>query len=337
MEIQVHASKNYSVVIENNLDNLTNYSTCVTGEKVAVITDSNINQIYGNILDDKFADKQVYNYVLPAGEQSKNAENYIKILNFLAKNNFQRKDTIVAFGGGVVGDISGFTAATYMRGINLVIIPTSLLAMVDSSVGGKTAIDLDNGKNLAGAFYQPSLVYISTDLLKTLPQREVLSGMGEIIKYAFIGGTLGLKDIEKGIGSDLIAKCVSIKRDIVEMDERESSQRKLLNLGHTIGHAIEKCSNYSLSHGESVLKGLRYSIEISKKLGILSEENSKKAYQILNAIDYDYSCEYGRDNLIEYVKNDKKGNGNAVDFVVINDNLLSQIHDIAIDKLYQLL
>ncbi len=337
MEIQVQASKNYSVIIENDLTRFCDYSSLITGEKVLIITDSNVDKLYPNILLKNLPNKQIFTYVLPSGEENKNAVNYIKILEYLAENNFHRTDTIIAIGGGVVGDISGFSAATYMRGINLIMIPTTLLAMVDSSVGGKTAIDLSNGKNLAGAFYQPSLVYIATDFLKSLPDREILSGMGEIVKYAFIGGSVTKNDIQTGVTNLLIYKCVQIKRDIVETDEKESGLRKLLNLGHTIGHAIEKLSDYTLSHGESVLKGLAYTIDISKKLGILSPENEVKAREILQLVDYDYTCKYSKDQIIEYVKKDKKGKGDSVDFVVINDNLLSEVKTLSITELYELI
>ncbi len=337
MEIKVNASKSYSVVIENDLTKLNNYDKLFTGDKILIVTDTNVEKLFLQKVISQIKDRKIYSYVLPAGEQSKNAENYIKILNFLAENGFKRNDTIIALGGGVVGDITGFSSATYMRGINLIMLPTSLLAMVDSSVGGKTAIDLEKGKNLAGAFYQPSLVYIAIELLSTLPQREILSGMGEIIKYCFIGKKVDKAELISGLTAELIAKCVSIKRDIVEADEKESGERKLLNLGHTIGHAIEKISNYTLSHGECVLKGLAYALEISKKLGELTNENYDKAKQLLSSVDYDYSWQGDKNAIIEYVKSDKKGKGNSVDFVVIDNDLSAKVKTITIEQLYGLL
>ena len=337
MEVKVTASKNYSVVIKDDISSFNSYVKDLKGDKVAIITDSNVDALYGGLLDKAFSNKKVSEYVIKAGENSKNAENYLKILNFLAKNEFKRNDTIVAFGGGVVGDLAGFVAGTYMRGINLIMIPTTLLSMVDSSVGGKTAINLDSGKNLAGVFYQPSLVYIAVDFLKTLPKREVLSGMGEVIKYYFIGDTITYDDIVKGATKDLIRKCVQIKADIVNRDERESGERKLLNLGHTVGHAIEKASNYFISHGECVLLGLKKAIIISKAVNGLTEENAKKAEEILALSNSKLSISFDKNELINYLKNDKKGKGNKVDFILLNNNLKSEIVTLDIEKVYELI
>ena len=272
MEIKVKASKNYSVIIKDNLNELLPCcKSVIKGDKIAIITDKNVEKLYLNTVKEIFSDYSVYTYTVDGGEDSKSLSCYFSLLEFLAEKGFKRSDTIIALGGGVIGDLAGFTASTYMRGINLIMLPTTLLSMVDSSVGGKTAVNMPSGKNLVGSFYQPSLVYISTEFLKTLPSREVLSGMGEIVKYSFIGSGFNLDDIKNGITANLICKCVDIKRQIVENDEKESGERKLLNLGHTVGHAIEKIENYNLSHGECVLKGLYYALEISKKLGKMEE------------------------------------------------------------------
>ena len=337
MEIKVKASKNYSVIIKDNLDDLESLVSAFPCEKVAIITDQNVKNLYGNLLDKYFKNKQIFHYDLASGEDSKNATKYFEILNFLASNNFSRNDLIVAFGGGVTGDLTGFVASTFVRGITLIQVPTTLLSMVDSSVGGKTAINLEQGKNLVGTFYQPSLVYINTEFVKTLPKRELNSGLGEIIKYCFIGGDLTLEDVRSGNLKNTIYKCVKIKRDIVEKDEKESGDRKLLNLGHTVGHAIEKASNFSISHGECVLKGLKISLDISLKLGVLSKENYSKGLEILNLSSCDLNNEYSKDELINFIKSDKKGNGEKVDFIVVNDKLLSQVESIEYSKLYNLM
>ena len=223
MEIKVSASKNYSVIIKDSLSELKNCAkSVIKGDKIAVITDKNVEKLYLSQIGDIFNDYSVFNYVVNGGEESKSITCFYEILEFLAENGFKRNDTVIALGGGVIGDLAGFTASTYMRGINLIMIPTSLLAMVDSSVGGKTAINLKSGKNLAGCFYQPSLVYINTEFLKTLPDREILSGLGEVVKYAFIGSGLTTEDLKGGITPSLIYKCVDIKRQIVENDEKES-------------------------------------------------------------------------------------------------------------------
>ncbi len=336
MELTVKASREYKIIINSEIDALSNYLELFKG-KILIITDSRVNYLYGKILDNILTNKEVYKYEIVQGEDSKNAKNYLDILNYLATNNFHRNDTIVALGGGVVGDLAGFVASTYMRGISLIMIPTTLLSMVDSSVGGKNAINLESGKNLVGTFYQPSLVYIATNFLHSLPNREILSGMGEVIKYAFIGENICYEDLQKGITKELIYKCLQVKSQIVEDDEKESGKRKLLNLGHTIGHAIEKASEYRLSHGECVIKGLQFSLDISKKLGILSDENYKKALQILTITDADITCLYTKEQLFTYIKSDKKSSGEYIDFIVVNNNLLSEIKRISVKELYSLI
>ena len=336
MEVKVKASKNYSVIIEDNILSFEKYVSNLKGEKVAIFSDSNVDALYGGELDFAFKGKEIFYFDFSAGEKSKSAEIYIKALNFLAKKGFKRSDTIVAFGGGVTGDLAGFVAGTYMRGINLIMVPTTLLSMVDSSVGGKTAINLEIGKNLAGVFYQPSLVYISLDFLKTLNNREILSGMGEVIKYFFIGD-VNCEDIKSGITKNLIYQCVKIKADIVEKDEREGGVRKLLNLGHTVGHAIEKATNYAISHGECVLLGMVKAIEISNKLGVLTEENAVKSREILNLSNAKLSLSFDKNSLISYIKLDKKGKGDKVDFIIINDELKSEVKTLDIKNLYELL
>ncbi len=337
MEVKVTASNNYSVIIKEELSSLKNYVKDLKGDKVLIVSDNFVDSLYGYLLDGYFEGKEVYNFVFKAGEESKNIVTYLEILNFLAKKNFKRSDTIVAFGGGVTGDLAGFVASTYMRGINLIMVPTTLLSMVDSSVGGKTAINLDYGKNLVGAFYQPSLVYINTDFLKTLNNRELLSGMGEVIKYAFIGKTISYEDIKNGVNKELIYKCVQIKADIVFQDEKESGIRKLLNFGHTVGHAIEKASNYLLSHGECVLIGIKKAIEISKALNGLTEENANKAMKILNLSNSKLSISFDSNELIKYIKNDKKGSQDKVDFIFLNNDLECEIKSVELEKIYNLL
>ena len=338
MEIKVSASKDYSVIIKDSLCELKSYAKqVIKGDKIAIITDKRVEKLYLKQVEEIFSDSEVYTYVVNGGEESKSITCYYEILEFLAENTFKRNDTIIALGGGVIGDLAGFTASTYMRGINLIMIPTTLLAMVDSSVGGKTAINLKSGKNLAGSFYQPSLVYISTEFLKTLPDREVLSGLGEIVKYSFIGSGLTLDEIKQGVNGSLIYKCVDIKRQIVENDERESGERKLLNLGHTVGHAIEKAENYTLSHGECVLKGLYYSLEISKKLGVLNNANYLKGLEIISASGYNNFSVYDKTDLIKYIKTDKKGVKDSVDFIVIDSDLKAQVKRISIKDLTDLL
>ncbi|MBQ7652775.1 MAG: 3-dehydroquinate synthase [Clostridia bacterium] len=329
MTIRVKASKEYDVFVNNDLNALADY--VFDGEKVAVITDENVNALYHDYFADYFVDKEVFTYVVKAGEESKSAAVYIDLLNKLARDGFNRKDLVVAFGGGVVGDLSGFVASTFMRGIKFISVPTTLLADVDSSVGGKTAINLDVGKNLCGTFYQPDGVYINVEFLKTLPSREIACGKGEIAKYSLLlGEKISLENM-----SDCIARCLRYKKEIVEKDEFEGGLRKLLNLGHTFGHAVEKYENYSLSHGECVGVGLRYALKISRILNGLTDGNVKAVEDIL---DY-YGCpdrDYPYDELLSIVKHDKKGNASGVDMVLINKELKPIVQFVTFEQLKEI-
>lgn len=230
--------------------------------RAAIITDSTVNCLYGDIAEQSLRDAgySTLRCVFPAGEQNKNLETLGNILEFLAENHMTRTDTVVALGGGVTGDMAGFAAAVYARGIRFVQIPTTLLAAVDSSVGGKTAIDLRAGKNLAGAFHQPSLVITDTDVICALPSHLLSDGAGEMIKhglladpemFAWLSRSGWIENLD-----EIIARNVSIKRDVVNADEFETGLRQTLNLGHTFGHAIEKCSTFTISHGQCVAIGM---------------------------------------------------------------------------------
>ena len=313
-ELEVKASESYKITISSDLGGL---SSAVTGDKVAIITDSNVNKLYGSALDGVLSGKTVYKYVIVAGEQSKNKNTYFDLLEFLSADGFGRTDTVIAFGGGVVGDLGGFVASTYMRGVTLVQVPTTILAAVDSSVGGKTAINLSHGKNLVGSFYQPKAVYINTEFFKTLPEREIMSGMGEIIKYAFLNKSVSARMIEEGVSERLVYECLKIKRDIVQKDERESGERALLNLGHTVGHAIESLSEYSYSHGECVVKGLAFTLKISKELYNTESGKYAEMLKLLNSCGHDLSCPFSAKELIKQIAYDKKGDGKAVKFVAL--------------------
>lgn len=230
--------------------------------KVAVVTDETVAGLYAEPVLDTLADAGLspHRYTLAPGEQSKNGTVYLGLLNWLAEVGFTRTDCIVALGGGVVGDMAGFVAATFLRGIAYIQVPTTLLAMVDSSVGGKTAIDLPSGKNLAGAFYQPALVLIDTDALDTLPKAIFQDGMAEVVKYGMLTSPRLLEQLRHDATAQalagIITDCVSIKRDVVEQDEFDTGRRMLLNFGHTVGHAIEKLSAYTIPHGQAVAMGM---------------------------------------------------------------------------------
>ncbi|MBQ6979143.1 MAG: 3-dehydroquinate synthase [Clostridia bacterium] len=336
-ELEVSASKTYKITIEKGFSLFSErVLPYLVGRNVAIITDDIVDKLFGGILDGFLENKRVVKIVLKHGEKSKNAKNYLHIINALAENDFTREDSVIAFGGGVIGDIAGFAASTYMRGITLVAVPTTLLSMVDSSVGGKTAIDLKAGKNLCGTFYQPSAVYINTEFLKSLPKKEIKNGLGEVVKYAFLSDTVKKSDI-KNIDENLIYKCLKIKRDIVNEDEKESGVRALLNLGHTVGHAIEKLSGYKLSHGACVVKGLRYSIEVSKRLFDLDGKTVNKMYALLKYAKCDLSVNFSVDEIAEQIIADKKRQGDSVKFVAIKDVGKPEIVKIHLSKLKEML
>lgn len=246
-KIEVTASRNYTVHIGSGiLPELGPLLRAqVPGERVCIVTDDTVQALYGAQAEASLtqAGFAVCTFAFPHGEQSKCAATYLKLLNFLAEQHLTRTDAIVALGGGVPGDLAGFAAATYLRGIAFAQVPTTLLAAVDSSVGGKTAIDLDAGKNLAGAFWQPCLVLCDYDTLQTLPEEIFADGCAEVIKYGVLGDEALFAHLEQyGLAFDrerVITRCVEMKRDVVAADEFDNGQRQLLNLGHTLGHAVE--------------------------------------------------------------------------------------------------
>ena len=315
-KILVKASKTYQITVDSGLNNFkAEILPVIKGDVVAIITDTNVEPLYCDKIKNLLEGKTVYKFTIPAGEMSKNAQTYIEIVNNLAKAGLSRKSTIIGLGGGVVGDLSAFIASTYMRGVAYVAIPTSLLSMVDSSVGGKTGIDLDAGKNLLGTFFQPDAVYIDTSFLSTLPRREITSGLGEIMKYAFIDERIKPQDVESKDFENLIVKSLEIKRDIVERDEKESGDRMLLNFGHTVGHAIEKLYNYTFSHGECVIKGMYYAVKSSYSLGFISEDDKNKAIKFLELSGVSDGCDFTPEQILSVMKRDKKADGDEVNFV----------------------
>ena len=317
--IQVKASKNYNVIIGSSLlAFLGEQLLSVSGKpcKVAIISDSNVWPLYGDTATENLRDFgfDVINYVFPAGENSKNAETYLGILNFLAENNITRGDLLVALGGGVVGDITGFAAATFLRGVSFVQIPTTLLAMVDSSVGGKTAINLPAGKNLVGAFNQPRLVLCDLDTLGTLPESVFRDGCAEVIKYGVIYDAKLFDHLsENGLAFDrehVISRCVELKRDVVEQDEFDTGARQMLNFGHTIGHGIEAQSGFSVTHGQAVAIGM----------AIVSKSGCPAIYeQIIDVLDKFHlptTTKFTAEQLYTSALSDKKRAGGTVNLII---------------------
>ena len=255
-------------------------------------------------------------YVIPAGEASKCADNLLAFLNFLAGEQITRSDAVIAFGGGVVGDLGGLSASLYLRGIKYVQVPTTLLAAVDSSVGGKTAIDIPAGKNLVGSFYQPVLVCCDTTLMDTLPASIYRDGCAEVIKYGMIldkelYALLQAPPFERG---SVVARCVEIKRDVVEQDEFDNGLRGLLNFGHTFGHAIEKLSNFAVTHGEAVAKGMVIAAKIAPLCGLCDVTAELSA--LLERYGFDLSCPYSATEMYDAMLADKKRRGGSITMVL---------------------
>ena len=295
----------------------------ITNIGIAVIvSDSNVWPLYGAVAEEslKKAGYTVISYVFPAGESSKNGTTYLSLLNFLAENHVSRSDCLIALGGGVVGDLTGFVAATYLRGISYIQVPTTLLAAVDSSVGGKTAIDLDAGKNLVGAFYQPSLVLCDIDTLSTLPVEVFRDGCAEVIKYGILYDAKLFSHLRSnGLAFDrkaVITRCVELKRDVVAEDEFDTGSRMKLNFGHTIGHGIEKCSGFAISHGSAVSIGMAIVSRASEKLEICARETACAVCNILVQFGLPIQTSYSAQELYEASLSDKKRSGSTVKLIV---------------------
>ena len=322
--VTVNASTQYEVLIGSGL--LTQLgqrvkAVCKAG-KVCIVSDSHVFPLYGEaavncLLDAGF---EVTHFVFQAGEESKNATVYIELLNFLAHNEMTRSDCLIALGGGVVGDLTGFAAATYLRGIPFVQVPTTLLAAVDSSVGGKTAIDLSAGKNLCGAFYQPSLVLCDTDTLNTLPLDIFRDGCAEVIKYAILYDAQ-LFDYLKKAGLDfdreaVISRCVELKRDVVMVDEFDTGERMKLNLGHTIGHGIEAVSHFRVSHGRAVSIGMAIVARAAAEKEFCDRETKDEIITVLHSFGLPTEMEYSAQELFSYTLSDKKRSGGMINLIL---------------------
>ena len=290
--------------------------------KVAVVTDSNVDALHSAAVVSHLAAAGLapVKFTFPAGEKSKNLATYASLIDFLAESRLDRTDIVLALGGGVTGDMAGFAAATYKRGINFIQMPTTLLAMVDSSVGGKTGADIAAGKNLVGAFHQPRAVFCDLRFLDTLPDEWRMDGMGEVLKYAVLRdqGLFGKLESDPlaPIGQSEIAACIGMKRDIVEADEKESGRRKLLNLGHTFAHAIELLSGYGISHGRAVAAGIAMAARAAAKRGALSGEGCSRIESLVSAMGYDSHVRFAAADIADAMLGDKKVEGDSIDLVL---------------------
>ena len=322
--VTVRASRPYEVTIGRGLLDTVGRQAAGQwkGRSAAVVSDSTVAPLYLNRVKDSLerAGFQVHSFVFPAGEDQKNGGTYLKLLEFLAARRLTRADGLIALGGGVVGDLAGFAAATFLRGIGFLQLPTTLLAAVDSSVGGKTAIDLANGKNLAGAFYQPQAVLCDLDTLDTLPAEVFADGCAEVIKYGMIGDPALLARLEtvdfRADPEELVARCVAQKRDLVEQDEFDTGARQLLNLGHTLGHGVEACSGYTVSHGRAVAIGMTLVTRAAVAFGRCPAEVLPRLRRLLERYGLPDATAYSAQALYEKTLSDKKRSGDTISLVV---------------------
>ena len=323
--------KKYKIIISRNAISKKNLGPLIKHHKKALIISDNgvpfnirekVTSISKNF-------SKVFSVILTKGEQAKSIQNFQKILNLLAKYNFDRTDAIIAIGGGVVGDVAGYVASSYLRGVQFIQIPTTLLAQVDSSVGGKTAINIPAGKNLVGAFYNPKGVIIDTSVLISLPQREYKAGLAEVVKYALIKNknlfTI-LKEnaqkvllMDKNIIEDVIFESIKTKSEIVTKDEKENGIRAILNFGHTFGHAIEAHGNYKkILHGEAVAKGMLIASKISYLEGHISQKYLNTVENLLEMYKFDLSKgQYQFKDLEPFIFRDKKVRSGKLNLVLL--------------------
>lgn len=337
-KIHIDVKNGYDVIIgEGILKNASEIlkNAGVTG-KLCIVSDSNVAPLYLERLTSilKSGGYDVYSYIFPAGEESKNLSTLSSILEFFAECGMTRKDSAVALGGGVTGDMTGFAAGVYMRGISYVQIPTTLLACVDSSVGGKTAVDLEAGKNLAGVFIQPKVVIADTDVLTTLDKSVYADGMAEVIKTAILGDRELFNSLFEGCSDEyIISRCVAYKGKIVSQDEFETGVRKLLNLGHTPAHSIEKLSRYTIPHGHAVAMGLGIIARASCDEGYLNIETCQRILSLLEKYELPSNTDFSFEDMAREAMFDKKRQKNSISFIKIKDIENCVIEEVANEKI----
>ncbi len=340
-KVSIKTSKSYDVLIDKGLVDKCGelVGNVVKSKRFCIVTDDIVDGYYGERAV-KSLEKEgfsVEKFVFPQGEASKCHATLLKLYDFLAEKGFTRSDCLVALGGGVVGDLTGFAAATYMRGIGFVQIPTTLLAQTDSSVGGKTAVNIDGGKNLVGAFYQPDIVLCDIETLDTLTPEIFACGMAEVVKYGMIKSAelfdvLYNKDIRENLAW-IIKHCVEIKAQVVENDERESGERMLLNFGHTLGHAIEKYHNFSgITHGNAVAIGMSVFTHIAERRNICESGFSEKLDKLLTKCGLPVVTEAPMDILYNYSLGDKKRSTSGINIVLCSEIGKSYVSKMTIDE-----
>lgn len=329
MKIPVNTGRPYTVTVERGaLDQVGLLAAQLkkSGAKALLVSDSNVAPLYGDRVEAslKTAGFQTRRFVFPAGEEHKRLETVMDIYRALAEGGFTRTDFLVALGGGVAGDMGGFAAATFLRGMDFIQVPTSLVAQADASVGGKTGVDLSFGKNLVGAFHQPIAVVSDPEALSTLPQRYVNDGLGEVIKHGCIADPALFEALEEGAvledWENVVARSVAIKRDFVEADTRDTGRRMILNFGHTCGHALEKLHRFQgLSHGEAVGAGMLLACRAGEKLGVTAPGTGERLRRVLERYGLPTEPGFSVREIVEATALDKKSDGETVRFILIKD------------------
>lgn len=323
----------YNIRISNGFQELNEHLKpfLELGRKVAIFSDSNVEPLYGAELKNIVTGlgNTCVSFTFTAGEESKTLDTVQDAYEFLITNKFERRDVLIALGGGVVGDLTGFVAATYLRGISFIQVPTTLLSQTDSSIGGKTGVDFRGFKNMVGAFYQPLLCYMNMDSLRTLEKGQYLSGLAEVIKAALIkdadffqwiiDNSHDILALKGDIIEDMIYKACLIKKGVVERDVKEAGERALLNFGHTLGHAIEKWTNFKLFHGECVIIGMIAAMGISRDRGLITSQDFDKVYNFFKAMGYKLTVPLlDIDDIIVYAQSDKKMEAGVLKFVLLD-------------------
>ncbi|MCH5321013.1 MAG: 3-dehydroquinate synthase [Eubacterium sp.] len=345
-KLTVNVDDGYDILIEKGLLDRAGelVKSVLKANKITLISDTNVYPLYGDKVKASLEKQgyQVFTYVFEAGEASKKTETVINIVEFMADKGLTRNDGVVALGGGVCGDMAGFAAAIYLRGIKFVQIPTTLLAQVDSSVGGKTGVNLPQGKNLCGAFHQPSMVIIDPNVLDTLSPHYFSDGMGEVIKYGCIKSKALFDRLEKenpnDFIEDMIFECVDIKRVVVENDEKEHGERALLNFGHTCGHAIEKLCNFeTISHGEAVGIGMVMISKVGESLGLTEQGTAEKIAKVLEKYNLKTQDTHSTAEIVKAMGADKKRTGSGIKFIMlkaIGESFINPVPNLEIAEIF---
>lgn len=340
-KITVKASTNYDILIDKGILDISGelISKVIKKGKALVVTDDNVDRFYGKQVMHSLIDAgiEAMKFVFPHGEASKNHSTLLSIYEYMALNGYTRSDFIVALGGGVVGDTAGYAAATYMRGIDFIQIPTTVVSQADSSVGGKTAVDINGGKNLVGAFHQPRLVICDTNTLDTLTPEFFSDGMAEVIKHGMIKSAelfeiLSNKDIKENI-VDIMKRNVSIKGQVVENDEREKGERMLLNFGHTLGHALEKYYSFTgLTHGCAVAIGMSTFTHIAERRGMCKIGVADKLDALLEKCGLPLTDNAPLHELYKLSLRDKKHLADGMNIVICSDIGKSEVVKMSVDE-----